>query len=187
MGLRLKFNLVLLVVFVLGLGVTGYVSYELLHRNARDEVLRNAGVMMEAALSMRGYTVGQVRPNLVSDRRQVPAAERAGVRRHRDHEAAAQEVSRLHLQGSRAQPHQPAQPRGRVGDRHRQRLPRQPVAAGDHRHARDADRALAVSGAAVPDQGPGLPRLPHHGRDGAGGDGQDLRRDQRLRLEARTR
>ena len=67
MGLRLKFNLVLLAVFVTGLGVTGYLSYELLHRNARDEVLRNAGVMMEAALSMRSYTVGQVRPNLVVD------------------------------------------------------------------------------------------------------------------------
>jgi protein-histidine pros-kinase len=67
MGLRLKFNLVLLAVFVLGLGVTGYVSYELLHRNARDEVLRNAGVMMEASLSMRSYTVGQVRPNLAVD------------------------------------------------------------------------------------------------------------------------
>jgi protein-histidine pros-kinase len=67
MGLRLKFNLVLLVVFVLGLGVTGYVSYELLHKNAREEVLRSAGVMMEAALSMRGYTVSHVRPNLASD------------------------------------------------------------------------------------------------------------------------
>ena len=67
MGLRLKFNLVLLVVFMLGLGATGYVSYELLHRNAREEVLRNAGVMMEAALSMRSYTVGHVRPNLVAD------------------------------------------------------------------------------------------------------------------------
>jgi protein-histidine pros-kinase len=67
MGLRLKFNLVLLVVFVLGLGVTGYISYDLLHRNARDEVLRNAGVMMEAALSMRGYTVAQVRPLLPYD------------------------------------------------------------------------------------------------------------------------
>jgi HAMP domain-containing protein len=64
MGLRLKFNLVLLVVFALGLGVTAYVSHDLLHRNARDEVLRNAGVMMEAALSMRGYTVGQVGPLL---------------------------------------------------------------------------------------------------------------------------
>jgi methyl-accepting chemotaxis protein len=61
MGLRLKFNLVLLLVFALGLGFTGYISYELLHRNARDEVVRNAGVMMEAALSMRGYTVGRVR------------------------------------------------------------------------------------------------------------------------------
>jgi HAMP domain-containing protein len=66
MGLRLKFNLVLLAVFVGGLGVTGYVSYELLHKNARDEVLRAAGVMMEASLSMRHYTVSQVRPNLVA-------------------------------------------------------------------------------------------------------------------------
>ena len=65
MGLRLKFNLVLLFVFILGLGVSGYVSYEMLHRNAREEVLRNAGVMMEAALSMRQYTVSQVRDKLV--------------------------------------------------------------------------------------------------------------------------
>ncbi len=67
MGLRLKFNLVLLLVFIAGLGATGYVSYELLHRNARDEVLRAAGVMMEAALSLRSYTVGHVRPNLAVD------------------------------------------------------------------------------------------------------------------------
>ena len=64
MRLRLKFNLVLLVVFSLGLGVSAYISYELLQRNARDEVLRSAGLMMEAALSMRAYTVGQVRPHL---------------------------------------------------------------------------------------------------------------------------
>jgi HAMP domain-containing protein len=55
---------VLLLVFALGLGVTGYISHDLLHKNARDEVLRSAGVMMEAALSMRGYTVGQVGPLL---------------------------------------------------------------------------------------------------------------------------
>src|SRR3954465_13031026 len=64
MGLRLKFNLVLLFVFIAGLGVSAYVSYELLQRNARDEVLRSAGLMMEAAMSMRSYTVGHVRPNL---------------------------------------------------------------------------------------------------------------------------
>ena len=64
MGLRLKFNLVLFLVFMLGLAVSGYISFELLHKNAREEVLRTAGVMMEAALSMRSYTVGQVRPHL---------------------------------------------------------------------------------------------------------------------------
>jgi len=64
MGLRLKFNLVLLVVFVLGLGVTAYVSWGLLERNARDEVVRNANLMMEAALAIRAYTVDQVRPQL---------------------------------------------------------------------------------------------------------------------------
>ena len=62
MGLRLKFNLVLLLVFAVGLGVTGYISRDLLHKNAREEVLRNAGVMMEAALSMRSYTTKQLRP-----------------------------------------------------------------------------------------------------------------------------
>ena len=64
MGLRLKFNLILFLVFLLGFGVTGWVSHELLQRNARDEIVRNAGLMMEAALAIRGYTVTQIRPHL---------------------------------------------------------------------------------------------------------------------------
>jgi protein-histidine pros-kinase len=64
MGLRLKFNLVLLVVFLLGLGVTAYISWGLLQRNAREEIVRNADLMMEAALAIRAYTVDQVRPQL---------------------------------------------------------------------------------------------------------------------------
>jgi protein-histidine pros-kinase len=64
MGLRLKFNLVLAVVFAAGMGVSAFVSYELLQRNAKLEVLRNAGLMMEAALAVRGYTVSQVKPLL---------------------------------------------------------------------------------------------------------------------------
>src|SRR5499427_2822381 len=62
MGLRLKFNLALIIVFALGIAISADLSYDLLHRNAREEVLRNAGVMMEAALSMRGYTIKQIRP-----------------------------------------------------------------------------------------------------------------------------
>ncbi len=73
MGLRLKFNIVLVLVFGAGMAVSAWVSYELLQRNAKDEVLRNAGLMMEAALSIRGYTVSQVRPHLqVSDETFLP-------------------------------------------------------------------------------------------------------------------
>ena len=64
MGLRLKFNLILLVVFVLGLTITAYVSWELLQRNARDEIVRTADLIMETALAIRAYTVDQVRPQL---------------------------------------------------------------------------------------------------------------------------
>jgi protein-histidine pros-kinase len=64
MGLRLKFNLVLLGVFGLGLAVTAYVSWSLLQKNAREEVVRNADLLMEAALAIRSYTVDQVRPQL---------------------------------------------------------------------------------------------------------------------------
>ncbi len=64
MGLRLKFNVVLFLVFAAGIGVSAWVSYELLQRNAKQEVLRNAGLMMEAALAVRGYTVSQVKPLL---------------------------------------------------------------------------------------------------------------------------
>jgi protein-histidine pros-kinase len=64
MGLRLKFNVVLLAVFGLGLLASGYLSYTLLERNARDEVRHHAGLMMEAALAIRGYTIEQVRPQL---------------------------------------------------------------------------------------------------------------------------
>ena len=64
MGLRLKFNLVLVLVFALGMAVSAWVSHRLLDDNAKQETLRNAGLMMEAALSVRGYTVRQVKPLL---------------------------------------------------------------------------------------------------------------------------
>jgi protein-histidine pros-kinase len=65
MGLRLKFNLVLIVVFVAGLAAAGFVSRELLIENARDEVVRDARLMMEAATAVRTYTVDQIRPHLI--------------------------------------------------------------------------------------------------------------------------
>jgi HAMP domain-containing protein len=64
MGLRLKFNLVLIAVFAVGIACSAWISKRILDRNAQDEVSRNADLMMEAALAVRRYTVGQVKPNL---------------------------------------------------------------------------------------------------------------------------
>ena len=64
MGLRLKFNLVLVAVFAVGLACSAYISRRILQQNAQDEVERNADLMMQSALAVRDYTVGQVKPNL---------------------------------------------------------------------------------------------------------------------------
>lgn len=65
MGLRLKFNLVLVVVFLAGFAAAGFISRQLLQQNAREEVIRGAQLMMEAAISVRTYTVDQIRPHLI--------------------------------------------------------------------------------------------------------------------------
>ena len=64
MGLRFRFNLVLTVVFLAGLAVSGVFSHDLLQRQAREEVIRKADLMIETARAIRSYTVEQVRPNL---------------------------------------------------------------------------------------------------------------------------
>ena len=64
MKLILKFNLVFLLVFVVGLAAAGFASRELLLRNAREEIVLNARLVMEAALATRAYTSSQVAPLL---------------------------------------------------------------------------------------------------------------------------
>ena len=64
MKLIWKFNLVLLGIFALGFVVAGYISYRSLQSNAREEILQNARLMMEAASSSRNYTITQVKPLL---------------------------------------------------------------------------------------------------------------------------
>ena len=64
MKLILKFNLVFLLVFLVGLAAAGFASRELLLRNAREEIVLNARLVMEAALATRAYTSSQVAPLL---------------------------------------------------------------------------------------------------------------------------
>ncbi|MCB1920398.1 MAG: DUF3365 domain-containing protein [Candidatus Competibacteraceae bacterium] len=64
MGLRMKFNLVLLLAFVIGLALAAYLSDQILKQNAREEVLQNGRIMMESALGARAYTAQRIQPLL---------------------------------------------------------------------------------------------------------------------------
>ncbi len=64
MKLIVKFNLVLFLVFAIGFLATAYVSNRLLRRNANQEIMENARIMMEAALAVRAYTATQINPLL---------------------------------------------------------------------------------------------------------------------------
>jgi HAMP domain-containing protein len=64
MKLILKFNLVFIAIFLIGLGTAGYISNQLLQQNAREEIAQNGRLLMEMALATRAYTSSQVGPLL---------------------------------------------------------------------------------------------------------------------------
>lgn len=64
MSLLVKFNLILVSVFLLALVPAGFVSQRLLQQSARTQVTENARIMMQTALATRTYTVKQIRPLL---------------------------------------------------------------------------------------------------------------------------
>ena len=64
MKLLFKFNLILGLVFAAGLAVSALVSFRFLEDNARDDVVRQARLMMEAMSSVRQYTGVQLQPLL---------------------------------------------------------------------------------------------------------------------------
>jgi protein-histidine pros-kinase len=64
MGLRFKFNIILLIAFALGMAGIAAVSRAMLEENAREEILHTAGIMMEGAVAIRDYTVSEIRPLL---------------------------------------------------------------------------------------------------------------------------
>src|SRR5215472_7920648 len=64
MRLLLKFNLVLLLVFAVGLVTTGLICRRLLRQNAKAEIMENARIMMEAAVAVRTYTTTEIKPLL---------------------------------------------------------------------------------------------------------------------------
>ena len=69
MGLRAKFNLMLLAAFVIGLGLAAFVSWRIVQRNARREVLAEAGIMMAQADAVIDYTTQEIEPLLVDQQK----------------------------------------------------------------------------------------------------------------------
>lgn len=70
MGLRAKFNLVLLGAFVVGLALAGTLTYRIVNANARGEVEHEAAIMITAASAIRDYTAKEIKP-LLADQLKV--------------------------------------------------------------------------------------------------------------------
>ncbi|HEY4172853.1 MAG TPA: DUF3365 domain-containing protein [Rhodopila sp.] len=70
MGLKAKFNLVMLGAFVLGLALAAAFSWQVARQDARREVEQDAAIMLEAATAVRQYTESQIAP-LLADQNQV--------------------------------------------------------------------------------------------------------------------
>jgi HAMP domain-containing protein len=64
MGLRAKFNLVVLAACAVGFLVAALVLYRVVNDNAREQVLQNARIMMAAADAVRSYTANDLVPLL---------------------------------------------------------------------------------------------------------------------------
>jgi protein-histidine pros-kinase len=64
MKLLFKVNILLVIVFLLGLAASYSVARRLLLENARSEIQGDARIMMESALAVRAYTVSQIKPLL---------------------------------------------------------------------------------------------------------------------------
>ncbi|HZU89296.1 MAG TPA: DUF3365 domain-containing protein, partial [Stellaceae bacterium] len=64
MGLKAKFNLVMLATFLVGLTLAAWLSYVVVLQDAREEVLQQARIMIDAASAVRGYTDKEVGPLL---------------------------------------------------------------------------------------------------------------------------
>ncbi|WP_297526551.1 Tll0287-like domain-containing protein [Thiohalobacter sp.] len=62
MTLRVRFNLILMLVTAAGLVAAALISYRVFAEHTREEVMESANILMESARAVRRYTVEEVRP-----------------------------------------------------------------------------------------------------------------------------
>lgn len=66
MSLKFKFNIILLLTGLIGIVISGYVSFNLQREHARSEALQTADILLESAIAVRNYTIEEIRPLLHS-------------------------------------------------------------------------------------------------------------------------
>ena len=64
MKIRWKIDLAMSGAFLVGLGLAGFGAYEILTKNAQEDSLQNARIMLEGASAIRTYTADSIRPLL---------------------------------------------------------------------------------------------------------------------------
>ncbi len=64
MKIRWKIDLAMSGAFLIGLGLAGFGAYEILTKNALEDSLQNARIMIEGASAIRSYTAESIRPLL---------------------------------------------------------------------------------------------------------------------------
>ena len=64
MRLRVKFNIWMGSVMAIGVATAGFFVYGALHRDAREQVLQTANLLMAAAEATRAYTTAFIKPHL---------------------------------------------------------------------------------------------------------------------------
>jgi protein-histidine pros-kinase len=64
MKIRWKIDLAMAIAFLIGLGLAGIGAYTILSKNAREESLQNARIMIEGASAIRSYTAESIKPLL---------------------------------------------------------------------------------------------------------------------------
>src|SRR5579862_5921867 len=64
MGLKAKFNLMMLAAFLVGLALAASFAWRMVHDEARRDVLQEANIMMAEASAIRDYTNNEIAPLL---------------------------------------------------------------------------------------------------------------------------
>jgi protein-histidine pros-kinase len=90
MKLLVKINFGLVTVFGVGFLATGYFTHQVLQQNAEREVISSARLMMEAAMTARGYTTSEIKPLL------APMLEKTFLPQSVPSYAATQSFASLH-------------------------------------------------------------------------------------------